>query len=169
VCRQRATYCWNSLDEGYNFALNLVTIGGLHRKLCAFKVAGVPTVENSGLPLGSPKTKNHLDVATWRGANYTIRGKVVASPKSELWWILCPSYSWFVLAPKVLILCTNHYMLVLCRSVWVSEAFHFFLVPSQSSSMLLYPSVVLQAREQPRLLALPLFSIWDWHLSPLRS
>jgi hypothetical protein len=27
--------------------------------------------------------------ASWRGAEYTIRGKVVASPKSRLWWILC--------------------------------------------------------------------------------
>jgi hypothetical protein len=29
--------------------------------------------------------KNHLDVALWRGAEYTIKGKVVVSPKSELW------------------------------------------------------------------------------------
>jgi hypothetical protein len=27
--------------------------------------------------------------APWRGAEYTIRGKVVASPKSEQWWVLC--------------------------------------------------------------------------------
>jgi hypothetical protein len=26
--------------------------------------------------------------ASWRGAEYTIRGKVVASPKSGLWWVL---------------------------------------------------------------------------------
>jgi hypothetical protein len=32
-------------------------------KLCAFKVAGVPTFGISGLPLGSPETKSHLDVA----------------------------------------------------------------------------------------------------------
>jgi hypothetical protein len=40
--------------------LDLITIKGLHKKLCAFKVVGVPTV---GLPLESPRTKNHLDVA----------------------------------------------------------------------------------------------------------
>jgi hypothetical protein len=27
--------------------------------------------------------------ALWRGTKYTIRGKVVASPKSRLWWVLC--------------------------------------------------------------------------------
>jgi hypothetical protein len=38
-------------------------IGGLHRKLCAFKVAGIPAIRISGLPLGSLGTKSHLDVA----------------------------------------------------------------------------------------------------------
>jgi hypothetical protein len=40
----------------------------------------------------------------------TIRGKVVASLKFELWWVLwirvCP---WFVHAPKVIQLCTNQF------------------------------------------------------------
>jgi len=27
--------------------------------------------------------------ALWRGAKYIIRGKVVASPKSRPWWVLC--------------------------------------------------------------------------------
>jgi len=38
-----------------------------------------------GLPFGSRGTKSHLDVGPWRGAEYTIRGKVVASPKSGPW------------------------------------------------------------------------------------
>jgi hypothetical protein len=33
-----ATYCWKSLDEGYNFAWDLASIKGLHKKLWAFKV-----------------------------------------------------------------------------------------------------------------------------------
>jgi hypothetical protein len=43
-----------------------------------------------------------------RGEAQSIRGKVVASPKFGLWWVLwvrvCP---WLVLTPKVLQLCTN--------------------------------------------------------------
>jgi hypothetical protein len=31
-------------------------------KLCVLKVAGIPVVRISGLPLGSPGTKSHLDV-----------------------------------------------------------------------------------------------------------
>jgi hypothetical protein len=43
------------------------------------KVAKIPNVGISRLPLESPRTKSHLDVAPWKGAKYTIRGKVVAS------------------------------------------------------------------------------------------
>jgi len=50
------------LHEGYNFALDLISIGGLHAKLWGPKVVGVPTLGISGLPFGSPGTKCHLDV-----------------------------------------------------------------------------------------------------------
>jgi hypothetical protein len=63
ACRQHATYCWKDFDEGYNFALDHIAIGGLHKKLCALKVAGVPADAISGLSFGSPGTKSHLDVA----------------------------------------------------------------------------------------------------------
>jgi hypothetical protein len=69
ACRQCATYCWKAIDKSYNFALDLIVIRGLHKKLCAFKVAGVLTVGISRLPLGSLETKSHLDVApmeNWR-------------------------------------------------------------------------------------------------------
>ncbi len=62
VCRWRATYRWKFLNEGYNFVLDLNSIEGLQRKLWAPKVAGVPTLGISRLPLGSPWTKCHLDV-----------------------------------------------------------------------------------------------------------
>jgi hypothetical protein len=60
-------------------------IVGLHKKLCAFKVAGDPTVGISGLTFGNPGTKNHLDGSPWRAAEYTMWGKVVVSPKSGSW------------------------------------------------------------------------------------
>jgi hypothetical protein len=52
-----ATYCWKTLDEGYNFASNLISIGGLHAKLWGPKVVGVPT-----LGISEVETKCHLDV-----------------------------------------------------------------------------------------------------------
>jgi hypothetical protein len=62
VCKWNATYFWKGFDEGYNFALYLIPIRGLHTKLWGPKVVGVPTLGISGLPFGSLGTKCHLDV-----------------------------------------------------------------------------------------------------------
>jgi hypothetical protein len=60
--RWRATYHCKALDNGYNFALYLISIRGLHAKLWAPKVARVPIVRISGFPLGSPGKKWQLGV-----------------------------------------------------------------------------------------------------------
>jgi len=60
--RWRATYRWKALNEGYNFASDLISIKSLHAKLWRPKVAGVPTLAISRLPLRNLKTKSHLDV-----------------------------------------------------------------------------------------------------------
>jgi hypothetical protein len=57
TCKWLATYHWKFLYKGYNFALDLTSIGGLHTKLWASKVARVPILGISGVPLGSPETK----------------------------------------------------------------------------------------------------------------
>jgi hypothetical protein len=62
ACRWRATYHWKVFDENYSFVFDLISIRGLHTKLWGPKVVGVPTLAISGLPLGSPRTKSHLDV-----------------------------------------------------------------------------------------------------------
>ncbi len=36
-----ATYCWKDFDEGNNFSSNLTSIGGINKKLWAFKVVKV--------------------------------------------------------------------------------------------------------------------------------
>jgi hypothetical protein len=61
--RWRATHRWKVLNEGCNFALDFIGIGDIHAKLWAPKVARVLIARISGLPLGSPGTKCHLDVA----------------------------------------------------------------------------------------------------------
>jgi hypothetical protein len=103
MCRQRARYRWKALDKGYNFALDLITIEGLHRKLCALKVAKVPSVGISGLSLRSPGTKSHLDVAPVERRKVYYKGEGGGFPK--VWAVvslMCPSCLWLVLAPKVL-------------------------------------------------------------------
>ncbi len=62
MCRWRAIYHWKTLGKGYNFALDLISIRGLHAKLWGPKVAGVLTLAILGLPFESPGTKCHLDV-----------------------------------------------------------------------------------------------------------
>ncbi len=102
ACRWLATYCWKALDKGYNFALDIITIRGLHTNLC--KVARGPTLGISGVP-----GQNAIWMwASWKGTKYTIRGKVVATPKFGPWWILWVwVFLWFVLAQKMLKLCIN--------------------------------------------------------------
>jgi hypothetical protein len=68
--------------------------------------------------------------ASWIGTKYTIRGKVVASPKSRLWWVLWIRVClWFILTPKVLKLCTNQlvvWFVQICVSNWCLS---LFLIP----------------------------------------
>jgi hypothetical protein len=148
VFRWRARYHWKTLNRGYNFALDLIAIKGLHMKLCALKVARIPVVGILGLPLRSPGTKSHLDVALVESCRVYYKGEGGGFPQVQaLVSLVNPNCLWFVLTPKVLQLCINPFVLVLCKFVWVIEACHFFLVPSQNSSKPLYPSIVLRTKE----------------------
>jgi hypothetical protein len=74
------TYRWKALNEGYNFALDLILIGGLHTKLWASKVMGVPTLAIPKLSLGKLGTKCNLDVGLVEKRKvYYKRGR---------WWLL---------------------------------------------------------------------------------
>jgi hypothetical protein len=68
-------YHWKTFNEGYNFASDLISIEGLHTKLWAPKVVGVSTSGILGLPLGSPETKNHLDVSLVASHRVYYRGE----------------------------------------------------------------------------------------------
>jgi hypothetical protein len=65
--------------------------------------------------------------ALWRGTKYTIRGKVVASPKSGPWWVLWIWVClWLDLAPKVFLQSINQLLVWFCAGPceWIS-ACHF--------------------------------------------
>jgi len=78
-----------AFDEGYNFASNLISIWGLHAKLWCPKVVGVSTLVISGLPLGSPETKNHLDVGPVERCKVDYKGEGGGFPQVRAWWVLC--------------------------------------------------------------------------------
>ncbi len=149
ACKQRATYHWKGSDEGYNFSLDLISIKSLHTKLRAPKLRESPTLAILGLTFGSPGTKSHLDVAPMESYRIYYKGEGGGFPQVRaVVSLVCWSCPWLVLAPKVLQLCISHPVLVLCRFVWIIEACQFFLVPFRNSSMPLYPSKVLRARER---------------------
>ncbi len=125
------------------------------------KITRVPTLAISGLPLGSPRTKNHLDVGPVERCRVYYKGEGGGFP--QVWAVVslvCPCCLWLVLAPKVLQLHTNHLVWVLCRPVWMSEACQLFLVPSRSSSTPLYPSKCYELGSVPQFFCFPLFSTW---------
>jgi hypothetical protein len=96
---------------------------------------------------GSPNLGN-FETPTWESRNKKpfgcgSHGQPQSILKGARWWLppvramvnlVCSSCLWLVLARKVFQLCTNHFVLVLCRPVRVSEACQFFLVPSRSSN-----------------------------------
>ncbi len=72
----------------------------------------------SRLPFGSPETKSNLDVAPVERHRVYYKGEGGGFPQVRA--VVClgnPNCAWLVLAPKVLQPCTNHFVLVLCRSV----------------------------------------------------
>jgi hypothetical protein len=126
----------------------------------------------SGLPLGSPKRESHLDVSSVASHRVYYKGEGGDFP--QVWAVVslvCSCCPWLVLAPRVLQLCTNHFVWVVCRPVWMSEACQFFLAPSRSSNTPLYPSKCYELGNMPRLLPLPLSSTWThiWVLQGVGS
>jgi hypothetical protein len=135
-CKGHATYCWKALDKSYNFDWQRISIRGVLAKLWGSKIVGVPIGTISRLPL-----RSHLDVSFV--ASHKVYYKREGGGFPQVWAVVslvCPCCPWFIVAPKVLQLCTNHFVWVVCRPVWVSEACQLFLVPSWSSNTPLYPS-----------------------------
>jgi hypothetical protein len=121
---------------------------------------------------GILRKKNHLDVGSVASHRVYYKGEGGGYPQIRVVMnLVCPCCLWLVLAPKVLQLCTNHFVWVVCRPVWVSEVCQLFLVPSWSSNTPLYPSKCCELGSMPRLLPLPLSSTWThiWVLQGIGS
>ncbi len=72
-------------------------------KLWAFEVTGVLTLTISGLPLGSPVTKCHLDVGLVERRTIYYKGEGGGFPQLQaVMSLVSSSCSWLVLALKVL-------------------------------------------------------------------
>jgi len=130
ACKQRATYHWNALDEGYNFALDLISIRGLHTNLWAFKIVGIPILGISRFPLGCPGTKWHLGVGPMAMHKIYYKGEGDGFPKFGPWWVLWVHVcSWHVRASKCSNYTLTNLLFGLCRYVWVIDLLINLLSP----------------------------------------
>jgi len=126
VCRWRVTYHWKAFDEGYNFASSFISIGGFHVDLWGPKVVGVPTLGILRLPFGTPRTKCHLDVCLVERHKVYYKGEGGDFPQVQAMMkvvsLVSSNCSWFVLAPKVIQLCTNQLVIWFCAGPceWLS-------------------------------------------------
>jgi hypothetical protein len=76
----------------------------------------------SGLPRGSPGKNGHLDATSAASCKVYYKGEGGGFPQVRaVVSLVCPCFPWLVLTPKVLQLCTNHFVWVVCRPVWVHK------------------------------------------------
>jgi len=75
VALRSVTRRWKALDESYNFGLELVLIRVWGEELWPSKVLGLQPGTVSGLQLGSPGKKSHLDVASTESCRVYYMGE----------------------------------------------------------------------------------------------
>jgi len=110
--KRHATYHWTAFNKGYNFALNLTSKGGLHKKLWTSKVTKILISRIMGHPTWESWEKCHLDVAFLVCHIKYYKGEGGGlPPKSKLWWLLWIHVCmWLICALKVFQLCTNWFI-----------------------------------------------------------
>ncbi len=81
IASRSVTRRWKALDEIYNFGLDLVPIRVWGKELWAFKVPGLQPGTISGLQLGSPGKKSHLDVASAESCKVYYMGEGDGFPR----------------------------------------------------------------------------------------
>jgi hypothetical protein len=87
-CDTALERCWQGLQLWFRLCCDRTLQSGV----TSSQSPKTPTGTISGLQLGSPGKKSHLDVVPmeWRREYYMGEGgKVVASPESGPWWVLC--------------------------------------------------------------------------------
>ncbi len=109
------------------------------REVMGLQSRGSPSYENFGFfHLWVPRRNDIWVLVLWLVTEYTIRGKMLASPKFGPWWVLwvrvCP---WFVLAPKVFQLCINQCV------IW------FVQVHVSEWLLVIFPSPILEFQHAP--------------------
>ncbi len=156
-----ATYHWKDLDEGYNFALDLTSIKGLHKTLWVSKVAKV-LISRRQWYLGARSVARHQKYYKWEGGGF-----------SQVWAIM-NFKSMFAHGSSVHQKCFNYVLINLlfglCKSMWI--IYPLVTRPSPHPEALTHPSTpeVLRTKERTPTLypSIVVFTL-DSQLSLLRS
>jgi hypothetical protein len=147
-CKQRATYRWKALDETYNFASTSPRSEVCSQSYWAPKSQECPLARFQDSHAGVPGEKSHLDVGPVERSRVYYNGEGGSFP--QVWAVVslvCSCCPWLVLTPKVLQLCTNHFVWFVCRPCeWVSLSTLPSPIPELQHAPL--PLKVLWARER---------------------
>jgi hypothetical protein len=81
VASRITTWCLKALNESYKFGLDLVPIRVRGEELWVSKVPGLQLGTVSGLQLGSPRKKSHLDVASAESCRVYYMGEGGGFPR----------------------------------------------------------------------------------------
>jgi hypothetical protein len=145
TCHIMFKSCWRGLQLGFRPHFNKRSTC----KVMAPQSCKSPSCGSFGTPYLGVSGQNDIWVLVlWLDTEYTIRGKVVASPKSGPWWVLwvqvCP---WFVCGPKCSDYALINLLFGLCKSVWIIELLVNLLSPHPRAPS--HPSTpkVLRTRE----------------------
>jgi hypothetical protein len=160
ACRWRSIYRWKTLDEGYNFSLDLISIRGLHTKLWVPKVMGVLIVRISGLPLGSPETKGHLGAGHMAMHRVYYKGEDGGFPQVRTMVSLVnPNLPMARPSTKVFRLCINQ-LVIWFVQVHVSE-WLLVILPNPISKLqhTPLPSKCHEPKSMPQLLTFSMFHL----------
>jgi len=87
--RRRATYRWK-LSTRTTTLLQTAFRSKVCSQVMGLQCPGRPRWWDFGTPTWESWEKKTIWMwALWTGLEYTVRGKVLASPKSGPWWVLC--------------------------------------------------------------------------------
>jgi hypothetical protein len=148
--------------QDYNFALNLISIEGLHTKLWALKVVRVPILKISGLPLRSLETKWHLGANLVAKHGIYYKGEGGGFPQV---WVVVNLVSSCLpmvrLCTKVLQLHLNQLVVWFVRPMWVIELLVNLPIPIAELQHTPLPPKCYEPKNAPQLILLLLYSPLD--------
>jgi len=108
--------------------------------------------------------------APWPNIENIIRRKVVASPKSRLWWVLwiCVCM-WFIYAPKVLQLCTNQLVVWFVHVYVIIDLLVVCLTPHSGVPAHPFILKMLRAKEHTQFFILSLFFTFGFIVESIKE